>query len=199
MSKSNYLEKIEISYDIDICNKLFSEIPILYNKIWKSDKLNNIIYLKLSYNNLQNIPNTINKLINLKKLYLNNNNLTQIPYTINKLINLYILDLSFNKLKYIPYTISNLVKLKFLYLHNNIFRTIPSIVNNLNLNPISFCKNKIMFIKNIKCTDKILFSYDSYSKNICYKNKIIIIPFLYKYYKFIYNIKKPYNCCLFFK
>jgi len=64
--------------------------------------------LKLNWNNIETLPESIGNLKNLEYLYLYRNNLTQFPDSIGDLQSLKILDISLNKIKEFPRSLFNL-------------------------------------------------------------------------------------------
>lgn len=154
------VESTLTSITINDSNILFNESQEFYFK------LKNVTYLDLSYNNIDSLPNLLNKLGNLVTLNLRRNNLVSLTSQYKELRRLLELDLSENKIKKIPevcFELSSLEKLnlnsnqldslesnkknnklKYLFLSNNFFSTIPhDIVNFESLIHLSLDSNKI--------------------------------------------------------
>lgn len=90
--------------------------------------LKNLILLDISYNDLNDVPNFIEKLINLETLHLSGNNISSIPEYIGKLKNLKMLNLHSNKLQNLPLSIESLTNLKHLYITGNNFTSLPNYI-----------------------------------------------------------------------
>ena len=92
---------------------------------------NNITKLKLSFNELTELPKEIDKLSQLTELYLDNNKLTELPKEICQLSQLTKLNLSDNKLTELPKEIGNLTQLTYLKLSYNNLTELPKEIGNL--------------------------------------------------------------------
>ncbi len=102
---------------LDLSNNHLKTIPEIINRAYQLEKLD------LSYNDIDNLPNSISAFTKLKMLNLKSNSLKRVPETINKLQNLETLILRDNLLNTIPFSIGNLKKLKLIDLHHNQMRT----------------------------------------------------------------------------
>ena len=107
-------------------------------------KLTNLTILDLYENKLTELPKSLGKLTNLKLLFLSKNKLTELPESLGKLTNLSLLNSSENKLKKLPQSIGNLDKLTILKLWNNQLKTLPESLGNLNnLKVLNLWRNKL--------------------------------------------------------
>jgi hypothetical protein len=96
--------------------------------------LNNLRFLDLGENQLNNLSVNIKNLKVLKELYLDNNNLNSLPSEISKLRSLEILSISSNNFNSLPFEIFELENLKGLDISDNELNTIsPSISKLKNL------------------------------------------------------------------
>lgn len=119
----------------------------LFDETWAVTKLD------LSFNQLTQLPSSIEKLQNLRELWINNNNLMSLPVNLgllplltrlevnhNNLIELCefgpngffnILNASDNKLTYVPDSVGNLINLSILNLKSNNLTELPETMVNL--------------------------------------------------------------------
>jgi leucine-rich repeat protein SHOC2 len=165
------------------------------------DNIGNLSYLKklnLNFNKLKKLPDTIGNLTNLRNLFLSNNKLKKLPDNIGNLNKLFNLKLNGNQLKKLPDTFGNLTSLYILNLgFNNLVELSDTIGNLNNLGYLILFNNKISLLSlsllPLFSISKINYcvittNNHTYSQNLHYKNKIIILN---RYFK---NIKKPYGC-----
>lgn len=108
---------------------------------------NKIIYLKITYKNLNYVPEQIKKLENLEKLDLSWNDIKKIE-NLNNLRNLQELHLRGNELKEIR-GLDNLINLKTFDLGINKITKIENLDNLINLQELSLSGNKITKIENL--------------------------------------------------
>ena len=96
-------------------------------------KLNRLVTLDLSKNNIASWPESFKDLVNLKELHLANNKLSEVPVSFFQSVSkkLCLLDLSNNFLKIIPRMISKLACLATLTLKNNQLKRLPANIGNL--------------------------------------------------------------------
>lgn len=106
------------------------------------DNLTNLTYLDLSYNQLENIPESIGNLKVLKILILAHNNLRELQDSLSHATSLTYLNLGHNQLETIPKSIENLTNVEELNLSNNLLRSIPnSIVALTHLKRLNLYQN----------------------------------------------------------
>ena len=96
------------------------------------DRLQNLTYLKLSGNQLTELPENFGNLFNLSELNLNNNQLTDLPESFGNLNNLSLLAIGGNQLTILPDGFGNLFNLSELILSNNQLTDLPESFGNLN-------------------------------------------------------------------
>jgi len=96
-------------------------------------KLNRLVKLDLSSNNIAVWPESFKDLVNLKELNLANNKLAEVPMSFFKSVSkkLCLLDLSNNLVRVVPRLISKLVNLVTLKLKNNQLRKLPVSIRSL--------------------------------------------------------------------
>ena len=96
-------------------------------------KLNRLVTLDLSKNNIASWPDSFKDLVNLKELYLANNKLSEVPVSFFQSVSkkLCLLDLSNNFLKIVPRMISKLECLATLTLSNNQLKRLPANIGSL--------------------------------------------------------------------
>ena len=94
-------------------------------------EINNLQVLRLDYNDLERLPESICHLKSLRTLNLGNNKLKVLPNSISDLSSLKILTLGNNKLRFLPNSISDLSSLKTLWLNDNTFEHYPESTSNL--------------------------------------------------------------------
>ena len=105
------------------------------------------VWLDLSDNKIEVIPDSIGDLTNLKGLELKNNQIKVIPDSIGNLTNLKNIELDNNQIKVIPDSIGNLTNLKYFSFRNNQIKVIPDSIGNLtNLEYLILNDNKIEVI-----------------------------------------------------
>ena len=80
---------------------------------------------------ISEFPNSIEKLVNLKYLSLCYNQLTSLPESIGKLTNLQMLNLYNNQITTLPESIGKLTNLKYLSLYNNQITILPTSILNI--------------------------------------------------------------------
>jgi len=95
-------------------------------------KLNSLIELKLTYNDIKSVPNCLDNLSSLKKLILQSNYLTSLPSEIFDIKTLEYIDLSYNDNMEgeIPSSIGNLKNLKYCKIDNCSITKIPKEIGN---------------------------------------------------------------------
>jgi len=98
---------------------------ILIEKLRKFPRLQS---LKLSFNNLKKLPESLFTLTQLTELDLSQNKLTMLPEAIGNLNKLQELKLQNNNLETLPFSLKKLVSLKFLSLRENVFLYIPKCI-----------------------------------------------------------------------
>ena len=110
-----YIEKTLIDHIPEsFCNltnlstALINYNPFLTNLPNCFGDLINLKHLKLNWNNIETLPESIVNLKNLEYLYLYRNNLTKLPHSIGDLQSLQILDISLNKIEEFPRSLFNL-------------------------------------------------------------------------------------------
>jgi len=118
----------------------------------------NLDELKLSDNQIEELPEEIGELKKLKWLYLPYNNLQSLPKEIGNLENLEELDLNFNKIKELPSEIAKLKNLVTLNLENNKLQWLPKEIVELVKSPnlIWLCVENAFDFKNLKQNPKEL-------------------------------------------
>lgn len=89
--------------------------------------------LDLRHNNIRHVPDSINSLKSLEYLDLSENKIDEFPKSICALNSLKTLNLSFNKIKKIPPSIIALTSLKTLWLNNNDIQEVPGSIGFLIL------------------------------------------------------------------
>ena len=135
--------------DIRISNNQLSEIP---DSIGTLTSLTRII---ASNNNISKISNKLTSLNQFVDLRLDGNNLLEIPKLIFELKNLKILILANNNIETIVSSIGDLAQLDQLYLQNNQIKSLPSTIGNLtNLTHLLLGNNPIEYLPPsiINCT-----------------------------------------------
>ncbi|MDR0373114.1 MAG: leucine-rich repeat domain-containing protein [Nitrososphaerota archaeon] len=99
-------------------------------------------YLDLSYNNLENLPNELQKLTNLQTLNIAGNRLGSLPDWIQKLTNLQTLNTSYNNLGALPDWIQKLTNLQTLNIDGNNLGALPDGIQKLtNLRTLNIGRN----------------------------------------------------------
>lgn len=99
-------------------------------------------YLQLENNQLQTLPNSIDKLVNLSFLQLSQNQLQQLPQSIGSLGTLEYLNIDENKLDSLPSNIVNLKNLRTLFCGKNPVKKLPLEFQKLtNLEFLSLSNN----------------------------------------------------------
>ncbi len=122
-------------------NRLIS-IPIISN-------VQNLNFLNISSNRLENITKTIGKLVNLKTLNLNNNKLHELPEEVGNLTNLEVFTFDQNKISILPENFKNLNSIIYLSFKHNNFNEFPIVITNFkNLRHLDMQANKIKNIPN---------------------------------------------------
>jgi len=94
-------------------------------------KLTNLTELDISWNKLSVLPSDIGNLKLLTKLSANSNNLTSLPESFCSLNKLEDVDFSYNKLEKLPENIGNLSQMKHLNLGSNQLTTVPKSMDKL--------------------------------------------------------------------
>jgi len=103
-----------------------------------------VIFLDLSKQKLNKIPDGVFDLFNLQYLVLRRNKITEIQPEIAKLTKLRVLDLSRNKLVAIPPEIGTLLELRTLILNQNMIAALPPEIGNLkNLRSLDLWGNEL--------------------------------------------------------
>ncbi|XP_022916008.2 chondroadherin-like [Onthophagus taurus] len=116
------------------------------NKLQNKFKINNLLKLYLSNNDISVIPkNYFSSVINLKEIYLNDNKIIELESNaFNDLKNLEILNLNNNTLKAIPFDLfSELLRLKYLDLSKNSLKIISLYTPLPELITVNFSHNYI--------------------------------------------------------
>ena len=90
-----------------------------------SFKINEIIDIDFSYNNLTEFPNDLLKLYNLKYIKMSYNKIKTIPNELCNLKNLESIDISFNEIDLLPIQLLQLKKLKVIFCYNTNIKEIP--------------------------------------------------------------------------
>ena len=112
-------------------------------------KFKHLKHLDLSHNNILDIPDSINSLKSLEYLDLSENNIKEFPESIYSLTSLKTLRLSYNKIKRIPRSIGAFSSLKTLWLNNNDVQEIPEPIGSLTLlENLNLEKNSIRKLPN---------------------------------------------------
>lgn len=112
------IDKIEFDFGLDDKKRL--------------QDLDGDLFLNLSHNNLDELPDSLSNLKNIKVLNLSNNKFMKIPNALSGLCNLESLILENNKITEIPSFISKLPDLEFIYLDGNSLKY-PPCIGNLSL------------------------------------------------------------------
>jgi len=97
----------------------------------KIDKKGHVVYLDLSFHNLETLPPAIAKLSKLKVLKIPYGRLKELPSEIGLLSELRSLDLYENQLTYLPEAICNLTSLRSLNIANNYITSLPTCMIDL--------------------------------------------------------------------
>jgi len=121
-------------------------------------QMTNLTSLKITDNNIRQIPPGLGQLVNLKHLSLGHNQLQNIPSDIGRLSNLIELNLNHNQIDQLPDTLTQLIHLKKLSLGHNQLTMIPDVIYqltiltelNLDHNKISCCPFLIARLKNLE-------------------------------------------------
>lgn len=88
-------------------------------------RLPHLSYINLSYNQIEELPDSIGLMFHLKTLLLNNNQLQSLPPSIAQLEQLVKLDVSHNMLKELPAELGNMQVLAKLNISHNKLKTLP--------------------------------------------------------------------------
>jgi Leucine-rich repeat (LRR) protein len=139
LSDSIWIKFENLEY-LSLKNDHLEEIP------FGIGNLKNLKILDLSNNDFEVLPKSFSRLKNLREIYLNGEekmDINQALRTIKKLPNLKILHLENDNLESIPQSLLRLTHLETLYLNNNNFKEIPIELRKLkNLNYLDFHGNK---------------------------------------------------------
>ncbi len=105
--------------------------------------------LKLSHNELSDLPLSIGDLVNLELLHLDNNLLSSLPSNLGNLNSLRELIINDNVLDSLPRTLGDMVNLKKLYSQNNQITTLPDNIGSLeNLTDLRLQNNQLTSLPN---------------------------------------------------
>ena len=91
----------------------------------------NMVTIKLNFNGLRSIPDSIGKLCNLKHLELDSNRIRDVPLTLCELNNLESLSIGNNIIERLPLQLGRLTKLKSLRLQFNAIGFLPGSIGSL--------------------------------------------------------------------
>ncbi|XP_003699547.2 uncharacterized protein LOC100879060 [Megachile rotundata] len=119
---SSFTESIINLVYLDLSDNRLNDLPNSMNI------LKNLTHLSLMSNEFLYLPNVVCELISLKTLKANNNSLREVPSNLENLSKLKELDLSFNLLNNLPSSYANLCELRNLFLNRNNFKRIPSCI-----------------------------------------------------------------------
>ena len=119
--------------------------PKLYITNVEDMHYDNIAVLDVSYQNLQQIPESIGDLKKLEILLINGNRLTSLPESIGDLTQLKILDISFNQLTSLPQSMSKLTQLIGLDIHRNSLQQLPNFIGQFTkLLDLNISENRLI-------------------------------------------------------
>lgn len=153
--------KIQSNYVFFGCNRIM-EIKIISNS--------NIMFLDLSHNNIDKLPNNINKLFNLVSLELSNNNIDKLPENITKLNKLKTLSINQNKLVNLPNNIGQLKLLTNLSANNNNIKKLPKSIGLLtNIMEMWFNNNNLTTLPKELKNCKKLERFYAYDNNVIFQ------------------------------
>jgi Leucine-rich repeat (LRR) protein len=108
------------------------------------ERLTNLTNLDIGRNELTHLPDFIGQLTNLTELYIGCNKLTLLPHSISQLTNLTQLNVSYNKLTHLPDSIKRLTNLTKLYINFNELTYLPHSIGQLtNLTNLNMDLNKL--------------------------------------------------------
>ena len=132
-----------------------TEAPWFYDLEEANINPEKVYKLSLTWEKLEEFPQSIFKFINLQHLDLMDNKIKIIPPEISKLKNLQILFLSNNKLSTLPEEIKELAYLEILHLERNSFEELPEWIWELKkLKKVGLRDNKIPSEKIEKLNEK---------------------------------------------
>ena len=143
-----YLESDNYNANIDLTNRLF---PL---------NSRNLLYLHLLHQNIKETPD-LSQFPNLIYLWLSYNQIEEIPRSIQNLRYLKYFFLTGNKIKYLPEEIFELPNLETLYFDNNQVDIVPSgIFNASNLKDVRFSNNPYEKMSNAKILSELIIDTD---------------------------------------
>ena len=114
-----------MNHEIILSNRDLNQVPEwIYSNV-------NTITLKLDFNHITSISDSLLNLSNLRYLNLRGNEIKVFPNVLTLLSNLQILDLSRNKLRQLPEDFGNLVNLRVLSIYRNKIQNLPLYIADL--------------------------------------------------------------------
>jgi len=146
--------------------KLNYEISVIPESI---GNLNELIFLDLDNNQIENLPDEFINLNLLETLWFGDGNpLNTIPTVIFQLINLTLLGIYDTNISEVPPEIGNLTNLTDLYLFNNHITTLPESIGSLmNLTLLNLSKNQLTTLPESICDLPESNNFDFRLNNIC--------------------------------
>lgn len=109
--------------------------------------IRNLSYLNISLTCLSHVPKEIGELTSLTTLLLHSNEIEELPNAINKLTKLWVFDCSHNKLSYCPPL--SLPQLKQLNLASNLLSHVPLQRTNVMLSILNLADNKFTIFPDV--------------------------------------------------